>query len=51
MSPEVLKHEGYNAKSDIWYVSEWVLMGCVAGSMISKQEKAHVFVYRLVVWL
>ena len=20
MSPEVLKHEGYNSKSDIWYV-------------------------------
>ena len=20
MSPEVLKHEGYNSKSDVWYV-------------------------------
>jgi len=22
MSPEVLKHEGYNSKSDVWYVYE-----------------------------
>ena len=26
MSPEVLKHEGYNSKSDVWYVSAVIIM-------------------------
>jgi NIMA (never in mitosis gene a)-related kinase 11 len=24
MSPEVLKHEGYNSKSDVWYVPTFI---------------------------
>ena len=33
MSPEVLKHEGYNSKSDVWYVrlgSTLEMLLCVA---------------------
>lgn len=25
MSPEILKHEGYNSKSDIWYVGNSII--------------------------
>ena len=28
MSPEVLKHEGYNSKSDVWYVCKTDIFVC-----------------------
>ena len=26
MSPEVLKHDGYNSKSDVWYVTTTIVL-------------------------
>ncbi len=34
MSPEVLKHEGYNSKSDVWYVCLFsIFNGSMLGTM------------------